>query len=75
MDMKICPEKSNFILGRTVLQYHPDDLGKQSCASWVVFDNIMNSNIILSVIFLHTAKPPVFGPCKLLDFELEMVGP
>ena len=22
---------------------------------------------------MFTAKPPVFGPCKLLDFELEMV--
>ena len=36
---------------------------------------IMNSNITLSVVCLHSAKPPVFGPCKLLDFELEMVGP
>ena len=23
---------------------------------------------------IYTARPPVFGPCKLLDFELEMVG-
>ena len=26
------------------------------------------------LFFLQTAKPPVFGPCRLLDFELEMVG-
>ena len=26
------------------------------------------------LLFLQTAKPPVFGPCRLLDFELEMVG-
>ena len=25
------------------------------------------------VLSMFTAKPPVFGPCKLLDFELEMV--
>ena len=26
------------------------------------------------LFFLQTAKPPVFGPCRLLDFELEMVS-
>ena len=26
------------------------------------------------LFFLQTAKPPVFGPCRLLDFELQMVG-
>lgn len=76
MDRKICPGKRKLILGRTVLQYHHhNDLGKQSILTLIFHINIINSNIILSVICLHTAKPPVFGPCKLLDFELEMVGP
>ena len=26
------------------------------------------------LFFFSIDKPPVFGPCKLLDFELEMVG-
>ena len=28
----------------------------------------------IGIVCFSVDKPPVFGPCKLLDFELEMVG-
>ena len=35
--------------------------------------------VFLKMIYhFHVGKPPVFGPCKLFDFELEMaffIGP
>lgn len=29
--------------------------------------------VYICLIVSLTAKPPTFGPCKILDFELEMV--
>ena len=38
--------------------------------SFVVTDSYLH----WLLFFIFAAKPPVFGPCRLLDFELEMVG-
>ena len=33
----------------------------------------LNLYVLLGTAVSYSDKPPVFGPCKLLDFELEMV--
>ena len=32
------------------------------------------SILLHTTVISTTEKPPVFGPCKMMDFELEMVS-
>ena len=34
----------------------------------------ISTSSIVHILFVSAAKPPVYSPCKLMDFELEMVS-